>query len=165
MGYNTDFNGKFKLDRPLTPEHAAYIEAFNQSRRMKRDAKRAEELPDPVRIAAGLPIGPEGAYFVGGGGFMGQENDRSVLDHNGPPSGQPGLWCQWTTDEYSHDTIEWDCGEKFYEYEEWLVYIIEHFLQPWGYVLNGEVEWRGEDWNDTGFLVVEDNVVSTKYRE
>jgi hypothetical protein len=29
--------------------------------------------------------------------------------------------------------IEWDGGEKFYDYRSWLCYIIEHFLKRWGY--------------------------------
>jgi hypothetical protein len=27
--------------------------------------------------------------------------------------------------------------------------------------LNGAVEWRGEDWNDTGTIVIQDNQVIT----
>jgi hypothetical protein len=33
------------------------------------------------------------------------------------------------------------------------------FLAPWGYVLNGEVEWQGEDEEDTGKILVVDNSV------
>ncbi len=50
-------------------------------------------------------------------------------------------------------------GEKFYHYTEWLEYIIEHFLKPWGYVLNGSVEWRGEDDADLGVIYVHQNRV------
>ena len=38
--------------------------------------------------------------------------------------------------------------------------LIEHFFKRWGYTLNGEVEWEGEDSEDRGMIRVVDNVVS-----
>lgn len=161
MGYTTDFYGQFELDAPLTKEQANYLTQFCQTRRMKRDVTAMTEMPDPIREAVGLPLGPEGAYFVGGGGMMGQEHDASVVEYNHPPQSQPGPWCQWVpTDDLTG--IEWDGGEKFYEYVEWLTYLIENFLKPWGRVLSGEVEWEGEDRDDRGKIVVKDNVVTSK---
>jgi predicted phosphohydrolase len=55
--------------------------------------------------------------------------------------------------------IEWDGGEKFYNYTEWLVYLINKVLAPNGYVLNGVVEWSGEETGDVGEITVEDNKV------
>jgi hypothetical protein len=144
----------------LKSEHSAYLTVFSSTRRMRRDAKEVEKFPDPVRLAAGLPVGEEGGYFVGGGGFRGQDDDSSVLECNNPPAGQPGLWCHWAPDKYGR-AIVWDRGEKFYYYVEWLEYLIKHFLGPWGYVLNGEVRWRGEDREDRGAIVVAANDVET----
>lgn len=159
MGYTTDFEGRFELDRPLRPEHAAYLKAFNETRRMLRDATIAETLPDPLRVAAGLPIGVDAEHFVGGGGFMGQEQDASILDFNGRPAEQPDLWCQWVpTDDGL--AIVWDGGEKFYKYVAWLEYVLEHFLVPWGYRVNGTVTWEGESRRDVGTITVVDNEVS-----
>jgi hypothetical protein len=160
MGYTTGFEGRFHLDKPLRAEHAHYLYHFARTRRMRRDAQRTEALPDPVRLDAGLPIGPEAAYFVGGEGFAGQADDDSVVDYNKPPGGQPGLWCHWvpTKDRLA---IAWDGGEKFYCYVEWLKYLIEIFLDPWGYSLNGEVTWAGEEYGDTGIIRVVNNVVQT----
>jgi hypothetical protein len=193
MGYTTDFFGEFTLDRPLLPEHKAYLEAFAGSRRVKRDADIAEALPDPVRIAAGLPIGFEGAYFVGTADKNnGQDKDESVIDGNNPPGvptipyngnnplenwgqryakeqelkqhaldlglAQPGLWCQWVPNN-DGTAIVWDEGEKFYEYVAWIEYIVEHFISRWGYVLNGEVNWTGEDSDDRGIIKITDNEV------
>jgi hypothetical protein len=142
----------------LKPEHAAYLKAFNRTRRMKRKVSVAEELPDPIRTAVGLPLGPEAAYFVGGQGWAGQERDASVVDYNNPPKGQPGLWCQWDPSE-DGTAIIWDGAEKFYYYGEWLTYIIDHFLGPWGYVVNGEMTWQGEDEEDVGTIFVVNNAV------
>jgi len=155
MGYTTNFDGAFQLNKPLLPEHTAYLHAFNNTRRMKRSAALAAKLPDPVRVAAGLPIGTEGGYFVGGIGFCGQDKDPSAIDSNDEPFGQPGLWCQWIPSEDGSQII-WDGGEKFYRYTEWLQYIIDHFLAPWGYSLSGSVTWQGESADDIGTLSVVD---------
>lgn len=160
MGYTTDFTGQFDLNERLTPEHQTYLMAFANTRRMKRDANIASLLPDPFRIAVGLPIGPNGAYFVGGLGFKGQIDDPSVLEHNDPDRSQPGLWCQWIPSD-DGTGIEWNGNEKFYNYVEWLKYLIANFIKPWGYVLSGEVEWQGEDSSDFGKIVVKHNVIST----
>ena len=167
MGYTTDFSGEFNLNKPLAPAHKAYLELFANTRRMKRDAYTTEDRPDPVRLAAGLPIGLDGGYFVGEGGHAGQGDMNAdygkigIVAYNYPPCGQPGLWCQWAPND-DGSAIAWDGGEKFYNYVEWIEYLIQHFLKPWGYVLNGEVEWIGEDANDRGMIVIEDNVVKTK---
>lgn len=165
MGYSTNFSGKIQLNKKLSDAHFAYLEKFAETRRMKRNPTIAEELPDPIRTATGLPIGVEGGYFVGGLSYGGQAEDRSVTNNNVEPEGQPGLWCQWIpthTDEDEVSYIEWDGGEKFYNYVEWLEYIIEHFLKPWGYVANGEIIWQGEEMRDRGKIIVNKNKVKTK---
>lgn len=161
MGYTTTFEGEFTLDKQLTVDHHNYLEAFCNTRRMKRDPKLAAELTDKLRTRVELPIGIEGGYYVGAGGFQGQERDASVVDYNDEPVGQPSLWCHWTPN-VAGTAIVWDEGEKFYGYVEWLEYIIEHFLGPWGYVLNGEMTWDGEEHGDVGMISVINNQVRTK---
>jgi hypothetical protein len=78
-----------------------------------------------------------------------------------PEQCQPGLWCQWVISD-DCTLLEWDGGEKFYYYTEWLEYMIKHFFNPWGIKLNGEIEWNGEDRNDRGKIVVTDNEVIVK---
>lgn len=157
MGYSTYFDGALTIAPDVKPEHREYINKFSSTRRMKRSQEIAETLLDPIRIAASLQVGEEGAYFVGGNGFRGQGDDESVTDNNKPPKGQPGLWCQWIVTEGS--TLEWDENEKFYHYVEWLEYMIEHFFKPWGYTLNGEIGWQGEENDDRGTIFVSDNRV------
>jgi hypothetical protein len=162
MGYTTDFTGKFNLNKPLTSGWSAYLKAFSQSRRMKRDASKTALLPDPVRDVVLLPVGDEGGYFVGNSeNNFGQVHGSDVVDYNRPPAGQPGLWCQWTPTKDGQG-IEWDGGEKFYDYVPWLEYLIVHFLAPNGYILNGEVDWRGEDSSDIGRIAVVNNAVTAK---
>jgi hypothetical protein len=160
MGYTTEFDGSFDLDRKLSSEHRTYLEAFANTRRMKRNPNIAATFEDPVREAVGLPIGEEGEYFVRWK-YMAQDYDESTVDCNFPPSSQPSLWCHWVPNAYG-SSIEWDGGEKFYYYVEWIRYLIQHFLKPWGYVLNGKVFWRGEDFKDVGTIEIVDNVVSAK---
>lgn len=160
MGYTTDFTGEFTVTPALDPAQVVYLQAFNATRRMKRDAAKTALIPDPKREAVRLPVGDEGEYFVGSTADFGQDRTADILDYNSPPADQPGLWCQWTPDD-TGTMIAWDGGEKFYDYDEWLVYIVDNFLKPWGRVLNGDVEWIGEDSDDRGMLRVRDNVVKT----
>lgn len=161
MGYSTDFNGEFKLDKPLTQDQKKYLETFRDTRRMKRDSGVAESFSDPIRIAVGLPIGVEGEFFVGNTEDSGQVRDKSVIDYNKPPSTQPSLWCQWVPNEEG-TAIVWDESEKFYEYIDWIKYIIENFLKPWGYDVNGEMTWQGEDSDDFGKIIIKHNDVIVK---
>jgi len=70
----------------------------------------------------------------------------------------PGHYCQWIpTDDGM--TIEWDGGEKFYYYVEWLEYLIKNILKPKDYIVNGTVKFQGEEDNDFGNIIVENNVV------
>lgn len=145
MGYTTDFSGAFDVQPPMKPQIVEFINSLNETRRMAR------RQPDSFGI--------QGEFYVDGEGFFGQGSTEDIINNNRPPSTQPGLWCQWSaTDE---ETIEWDEGEKFYYYTEWLVYLIEKVLKPNGYTVNGEVLWSGEETGDTGKIIVTDNVVET----
>lgn len=160
MGYTTDFSGEFRINPPLRPEHRAYLQAFSETRRMKRDPLLAELLPDPLRRAVGLPIGEDAAFCVEASedlfGTGGRKGKSDVVDANQPPHGQPGLWCQWVPSS-DGGCLEWDQGDKFYDYDAWLRYLLDHFLKPWGYVLDGEVFWQGEESDDRGKLVIRKN--------
>lgn len=156
MGYTTEFNGEFSLNKKLTKSRKEYLLKFAETRRMKRDSKKAEKLDDEIRRKVGLPIGDDAEYFVGGLGFHGQDMDESIVEYNSPPKSQPSLWCGWIPND-DGTAIEWNGREKFYSYIEWIQYLINNFLEPWGYVLNGTVEWRGEDWSDTGSIVISNN--------
>ena len=77
--------------------------------------------------------------------------------HDGEP-GAPGVWCQWVPTE-DGEGIEWDGNEKFYRYTEWLEYLVEKYLKPWGLSLSGSVTWHGEDAGDSGVVYAKDNRV------
>ena len=190
MGYTTDFQGQLSFDRVLTNEEVNYIKKFNDSRRMKRDVSKLYDIYKGEGGNPFLPkeqtYGNEGEYFVGGTGHGGQDRDDTIINYNESPGiviksndedfgtywsrrtkqiedglCQPGLWCQWTTNEEG-TCLEWDGGEKFYNYVEWLKYLINHFFEKWGVKLNGEITWEGEESEDMGKIVVVDNVVTVK---
>jgi hypothetical protein len=152
MGYTTDFSGRFELNKQLSPKMAQYLKLFNETRRMQRNT-------DEV-------FGVQGEFFVFGGGDFGQDHEPNIVDFNEPPKTQPSLWNQWTPSD-DLMAIEWDCGEKFYNYTEWLVYLIHKILAPNGYILNGVVEYSGEEPGDVGEIVVVDNrvFVREKYQD
>jgi hypothetical protein len=49
--------------------------------------------------------------------------------------------------------------ESRHGFRLWLKLVVEHYLAPRGYVLNGEVTWEGEDRDDCGTIFVKDNQV------
>ena len=122
MSYDTHFDGKFLLDRPLTAEHQAVLR-----------------------------------------GLAGVEH---VPGEDGKPAGVLCRYCEW---QPSRDgtAIVCDNGEGFACWLEWLRYLIDRHLGPWGYSLNGEVrwsgggdvEWEGELIPDRGVIYARDNRV------
>jgi hypothetical protein len=161
MGYTTEFQGSFDLTPVLNADQVEYLKQFALTRRMKRNPEIASNRQDPKREAVSLPIGKDGEYFVGGLGYGGQNHDDSIVEYNKPPSTQPGLWCKWIPSD-AGDFIVWDEGEKFYKYIEWLQYIIDNFLKPWGIEANGTVKWRGERFEDIGTILVKNNIVTVE---
>ena len=157
MGYSTEFEGTFKLDKPLKPRHMEYLEVFSDTSHVKFRIDGLAKLPDPLRRSVRLPIGDEGAYFLG----ITDEIDAFIMDRFQPPRGMPYGLCDWHPSRDGR-AIEWNGREKFSHYVEWLAYLIEHFLKRWGYTLNGEVTWEGEDPTDSGIIVVRDNVINVR---
>jgi hypothetical protein len=157
MGYTTKFDGIFTLNERLFDSEVLYLLEFSRTRRCKRNVAILQNIPDSARESVGLPLGEDGGYFVNQ--KWDEEHDEiSVVDYNKPPRGQPGLWCQWIPTPDGRG-IHWDGGEKFYHYIAWLQYLIIHFLEPWGYCVEGEVKWTGEDPSDTGVIKVKNNKI------
>ena len=144
MGYTTDFEGVIKLNKKLKKKDKEYLVKFSDTRRMRRDIDSK--------------YGVEGEFYVDGGGMCGQDSEDNIINYNQPPPTQPGLWCQWVPTDDGKG-IEWDNSEKFYHSDDWMIYLIENFLKPWGYIANGEIIAQGEDPGDKWVLTVTNNVV------
>lgn len=173
MGYTIKYSGSFDLNKPLTKKLAKYLLDFSRTRHFKRD------LPD---------FGIEGEFFIDPTekkinfwdnfqkyakvGLTHEEvlvklrEECKIIDYNHPPISQPGLWCQWIPTE-DRSAIKWDENEKFYNADKWLTYIIENFLKPKGYILDGIVSFHDsgldEYQEEYGYIVVKDNKVIVKY--
>ena len=192
MGYTTDFTGTLQLSRKLKNKERKYINRISGTRRMKRDVSKLMELyegkhgnPFATEKTPEAIYGNDGEYFAMKDDQMGQTQDASIVDYNTPPGQggfmenedfdtkwnetqrrikagecQPGLWCQWIINK--ENELVWDGGEKFYEYTGWLQYYITNFFSKWGVMINGEIEWNGEDPDDFGKIVVKDNVIEEK---
>jgi hypothetical protein len=147
MGYTTDFEGGFNITPNLSQKDNEFLTKFHNTRRMARKV--------------GTEYGKEGEFYVDGTGWAGQDHDKNVINYNRPPGTQPGLWCQWIPTDDGCELV-WDGGEKFYNYVEWLDYLIDKILAPRGYTLNGECQWFGEERDDVGVIIVKNNKVTTK---
>lgn len=152
MGYYTSFNGSFSVSPILHPKTKEFLEKLSMTRRMGR--KGMLEM-----------YGKEGEFFVDAEGDSGQDNNNPlIIDGNKPPCTQPGLWCQWIPSD-NGDCLEWDGGEKFYKYVEWITYIIDKILKPNGYKVNGEVKWQGDEMDDRGLIIIKDNIITERLLE
>jgi hypothetical protein len=160
MGYTTYFVGSFKLSKKPTEDQIEFLHRFASTRRMMRDVAKLKQLYGGEYGLNGS-YGKEGEYFARDDGWNGQREDDSIIDYNSSPASQPGLWCKWALSN-DKDTLEWDGQEKFYDYIEWLQYLIQHFFAKWDIQLNGEVEWKGEYNDDRGVITVIENVVTTR---
>lgn len=147
MGYSTDFFGKLTLNKQLTDEDSQFIKDLNRTRRMKRNIKG---------------YGVDGEFYVNDKDRSGQSHTPDIIDYNEPPSTQPGLWFHLVPTDDDR-ALEWDGGEKTYNMEDWIVYLINRYLEPRGYVLNGELEAQGEERGDNWRIKVTDNVVKVNH--
>jgi hypothetical protein len=74
---------------------------------------------------------------------------------------KPGYFCQWQSNKTGTALI-WDGGEKFYDYIEWLNWLIDNFFAPKHIKLTGSILWIGESKGDLGKISVKNNVVTIK---
>jgi hypothetical protein len=153
MGYTTTFSGRIEVHPPLNSTEIEYLNRFASTRRMDRT---------------------KGPYYAnhGSDGF-GQDRELDIIEYNRSPEGQPGLWCGWVPTN-DGTAIVWNKQEKFYDSQEWMKYLIEHFLKPGGHaqgkpefssftfdhVCNGVIYAQGEEIGDSWSLVVRNNKVT-----
>jgi hypothetical protein len=150
MGSSTFFLGGIAIDPPLSDAEDFYLYRFARTRRMLRKS------------------GP----YSKGKGSDGEADHEDTISYNTPAMGQPSLWCQWIPNE-DGTALVWDGNRSFHNSDEWMLYLIQHFLAPdaiaigqvpgivGGHVLNGTIQVHGED-ADHWLLIVENNEVYTK---
>ena len=178
MGYDTTFDGVLDINPHLNVHQVAYVQGFNKTRHMPRETRLIENVPDPLRTNVGLPLGDFGMFYLGDtprNGIRGQNWDKAdpnhdlgIIEHGSgilkldPRKTLPDLWCQWTVND-AGSYLEWDQGEKFYNYTEWLDWMIRQLFVRWRRTLNGTIAWRGESFDDIGKIIVVNNQITVKY--
>ena len=162
MGYHTDFHGEFTIDKPVDEETYKLLDGLNKTRRMRRSVTKLARRLKITPAKCKKLYGTDCEFWVGDAKDCGQDQTEDIREYNKPPANQPGLWNHWAIDE-DKQTILWDEGEKFYEYMDWIRYLIDTILKPRGYTVNGIVFWNGEETEDMGEIHVEDNEVIIKY--
>lgn len=154
MGYTTYFTGQIKIEPPLSAREVEYLQQYNDKRHFRRQ--------------------DHNEYWLGGSDAWPQP-DGEAGDYSNPPAGVPGLYCGWTV-LGDGTAIEHDGGEKFYDAEHWMLYLIRHFIGDdprapkadsnlaffTGHVLNGLIYAEGEESPDHWKIEVENNQVFTR---
>ena len=145
MGYTTDFEGEIDITPQLPSDYVAKINEMA--------SQRNNTYGD----------GDEGSFDHVLHGKRGKTPPTEGL-RNSAWTAVPGCWCQWVLrQDIGRTIIEWDGGEKFYDYTPWLAYLVSLIKRdnP-GSKFSGTINWAGEDKNDLGQLRVSaDGTVSS----
>lgn len=157
MGYTTKFSGPgFWCDPPIREEHAAYIRQFSKTRHVIYNTSQIEQ--GPTRSRVNVPNSMQFVLLDDSPDLPCNLRNLPCKDWNATPPGVPSLWCDWTvTDE---GTIDWSGMDNFYCYVMWLEWIIINLLKPWGYRVQGTLDFTGERDDDFGKIIVVDNQVT-----
>lgn len=174
MGYHTEIKGGYVVTGNITPSLVSFVNEYNKARHYK------------VNMDAILLYFPSIVEQHGLNGSAGKNGEFLTLDvyHYGKgfadyntynPSCPDSFWCQWALfDDYDASDpistcyeinekdalwLKWDGGEKFYEYEEWLRFLILNVFEPNGVLLNGAVITYGEGYADSEYIVVKNNEI------
>lgn len=76
--------------------------------------------------------------------------------------GMPPSYCQWEhfKDRATGESfLMWDGAEKFYDYVEWLDWLLKNVFLPNRLTLSGTLLWQGEELGDVGFITTIDGKV------
>lgn len=80
----------------------------------------------------------------------------------------PSIWCGFCIEkDGKKDVLEWDTNEKTYMGKEWIRFFVNKVIE-WNkekeIIVEGEMEWRGEDMGDNGKVKVKYNTGSKMYQ-
>lgn len=170
MSYIVRFTGNFLINEKLDDKLAEYLERFYNTRHVKRNIEKTKQMyPNWKEFCFRNRIGEDGEYFANGENFL--EKDDDIISYRVPPGIQPSILCPWRIDEF-HKSIIWDGKENLIPIEEhaqWLQYLIENFLSPCGYIVNGSVTYKTrifyserEEAVRVGKITITDNVIDVK---
>ena len=94
------------------------------------------------------------------------QNERhdSEYEYGNKNREYPSIWCGF---EVNGDVFEWDTNEKTYMGQEWIRFFVNKVIE-WNkekeIIVEGEMEWRGQDMGDNGKVKVKYNSGSKMYQ-
>ena len=174
MGYNTYFSGKLAFNKPLDKRLNDFLDSFFKTRHFVYSKNKILEVLNTHGISMSKVI-PPGFTDCGEHGEFLMDNafthltDRNgnlvtfedcfddLMDFNLTPKIIPSLWCDFEITDKGEKILFVD--GKNYGYVKWINFLIENFFFPAGYILNGEVEYQGENEDDKGKIVCENNKI------
>tara|TARA_Y100001972_G_C7654795_1_gene329618 strand:+ start:1833 stop:2258 length:426 start_codon:yes stop_codon:yes gene_type:complete len=95
------------------------------------------------------------------------QNERhdSEYEYGNKNREYPSIWCGFEVNE--GDVFEWDTNEKTYMGQEWIRFFVNKVIE-WNkekeIIVEGEMEWRGQDMGDNGKVKVKYNSGSKMYQ-
>ena len=154
-----EITGTLKITPEPNESIKNLLQGLNRTRRMARDIGKLAELNNISPVMAERLYGKEGELYYEDFPNSDQTRDPSIIDYNRPPGNQPSLWNNWILDPET-STLSWEPHDKFYNYREWLTYIIDDILAPDGYKVNGYIKWVGDEHPlDRGYTCVNNNII------
>lgn len=165
MNRTTKFTCKFSFNKPVDVSLRNYIDHFVKMRHVSRDISKIIDTDSKWKDHCYRgDLGRQGEFYVipNNDIFLMNELNDSIINYETPPYSVPSLKCHWTI-SYDGKSLEWDGDSSFDNYIDWLLYLIENFFAPNGYILNGYVEYQGESDGDAGVISIMDNGVSVDY--
>jgi hypothetical protein len=142
MGYDTKFTGRFAFSRPLTAKECAILQAVH-------DHRHQDDFKLPYAASEIRPVEIEREIFKPC--YIGEGYDSISKKY-------PSRYCKWTV-SLNKRALVWDKMEKFYNYVNWLEYLISHFFAVWGVQLNGTIKWKGANRGDQGTITMKNNKI------
>lgn len=162
MGYDMTFRGHFEFDKKLEPDFEAYLQNFSRTKHVIRDVETYKSAnPNWKSVGFEGNLGTNGEYIADEDIYP----SIGVIDVNSYPRTCPGVWCRWTVTESilgDKSYLEWNECDQYFDYIGWLKYLINHFIKPKGYTLNGQVMYFGDNEDDVGIITITDNTVETQ---
>ena len=163
MGYSTEFYGNILITPTPSNDFIEKVNEWLKQRHMiffSTDILSRYPYADDDTVD-GLPVADNGWNWING--YMDSSSSTvRVVDPNCPPTPCTSLWSDWTIvyNGSGGALLTWNGDEKSYDMWEWLQLLIDHVFAPYGYVLNGSVDFQGENDYDSGNFTVVDNVIS-----
>lgn len=149
---DTTFKNPDGTDNDATP-YARYLGMFCEVPHWKRNEATCRLIKDPFRDAIGLPPGKYGEFVIGTKKFDSSVSSKRPYKHH------PSEFVPFAVnlDSEFKMTLNMVGSPRPSVLAKWTSYLLEKFIGPWGYNMNGYISW--DDDVTTGYVHVLNNVL------